>query len=187
MSKRRAIKTCITIVLLIISTAIYASNNYKNSGGQPAPQPGYYKVTHATDGDTFSIDMNSKEERIRMIGVDTPETKKPNSPVQCYGPEASGFTKKLLEESGTVRLEADPIGNNRDKYDRLLRYVYLQNGALINERLITEGYGFAYLTFQFSKQTDFAAAQASAQGAKRGLWATCQPKLNGGRWQSNDL
>jgi micrococcal nuclease len=107
--------------------------------------------------------------------------------VQCYGKEASDFTKKNLT-GATVKLEADPAGDNRDKYDRLLRYVYLQDGTLWNQRLIDQGYGFAYLSFQFSKQADFASSQAKAKDAKLGLWTTCTPVLSsGGRWQSNDL
>lgn len=157
----------------------------KQPASTPAPPPGQYQVADFSDGDTFTVMMNGQEERVRLIGVDTPETKKPNSPVQCFGPEASNFTKELVRNQ-PVRLEADPIGNNRDRYDRLLRYAYLPDGSLLNERLIREGYGFAYLSFPFSKHADFAAAQAEAQSAHRGLWAACTPKQNDGRWQSND-
>ena len=139
-----------------------------------------------TDGDTFDVDMNGHTEIIRLIGVDTPETKKPNSPVQCYGPEASDFSKKLLGDQ-TVRLEADPLGDNRDRYNRLLRYAYLPDGTFVEEALISQGYGFAYLSFPFSKHDQFAQLQDTAQAAKRGLWASCQPTLKNDRWQSNDL
>ena len=83
-------------------------------------QPGLYTVTGFSDGDTISVDMNGNKEKVRFIGVDTPETHKPNAPVQCYGPAASAFTKNVI---GTkkVRLEADPLSTNRDRYDRLLR------------------------------------------------------------------
>lgn len=185
MTRKKALKTIITLVSLLIVGLSYTLTQ-KQPANTPAPPPGHYQIANFSDGDTFTVIMNGQEERIRLIGVDTPETKKPNSPVQCYGPEASRFTKDRAHEQ-SVRLEADPIGNNRDRYDRLLRYAYLPDGTLLNELLIREGYGFAYLSFPFSKQAEFAAAQADAQSAKRGLWANCAPKQNDGRWQSNNL
>jgi micrococcal nuclease len=196
MSKRRLSRLIISLVILGASALTYylqqrPTNQQGSNSSAPqvmgVQQPGYYKVTHVADGDTISVDMNGKTETIRMIGVDTPESVKPNSPVQCYGKEAGDYTKQNL--SGTsVRLEADPIGDNRDRYNRLLRYVYLSDGTLWEQKLIEQGYGFAYLSFQFSKQADFAAAQAKAQDAKLGLWSMCTPVLSsGGRWQSNDI
>jgi endonuclease YncB( thermonuclease family) len=185
MTKRKAITTVITTLIILVASAIYSAN-VQQIAPLEAPAPGYYRVVSVADGDTLTVAMNGKEERIRMIGIDTPETHKPNSPVQCYGPEASAFTKNLLANQ-TVRLEADPIGNNRDRYNRLLRYVYLADNTFVNERLVREGYGFAYLTFPFSKQADFAQLQAEAQDANRGLWQACQTTLNDGRWHTNDL
>lgn len=98
--------------------------------------PGLYKVVKFDDGDTIAVDMQGKTETIRFIGVDTPETHDPRKPVQCYGKTASAFTKKLIGDS-PVRLEADPLSGNRDRYDRLLRYIYLPNGTLVNEALVT--------------------------------------------------
>jgi micrococcal nuclease len=193
MSKRRLKSTIISLVILVASALTYYLQTHQSERPSTpttvvgVQQPGYYHVTHIADGDTIEVDMNGKAEKVRMIGVDTPESVKPNSPVQCYGHEASDFTKKNLTNA-SVRLEADPIGDNRDRYDRLLRYVYTQDGTLWNQKLIDDGYGFAYLSFQFSKQADFAAAQAKATDAKLGLWSACTPKLSsGGRWQSNDL
>ncbi len=138
------------------------------------------------DGDTLGVDMNGKTERVRMIGVDTPETHKPNTPVQCFGPEASNYTKNLLSGK-TVRLEADPTNSNRDRYDRLLRYVYTENGDLVNQSLLDQGYGFAYLSFPFEKSKQFDEAGESARQRKIGLWADCNPTNKNGRWLSNTL
>lgn len=149
-------------------------------------QPGYYKVVQVYDGDTISVDMSGHTERVRMIGVDTPETHKPNTPVQCYGPEAGEYTKRLLGNAA-VRLEADPTNQNRDRYDRLLRYVYTEEGLLVNKALIDEGYGFAYLSFPFQKSDEFGHAGQNAQRSSVGLWAQCQPTYKNGRWQSNTL
>jgi micrococcal nuclease len=151
----------------------------------PSVIPGYYNVTRAIDGDTIEVSMNGKNETVRLIGVDTPETKKPNTPVQCYGPEASEYTKKTLAGK-SVRLAADPLDDNRDRYGRLLRYVYLQDGTLLDETLVAQGYGFAYVSFPFQQKTAFVKAQEEARAAHRGLWAACTPSQSGERWQSND-
>lgn len=145
-------------------------------------QPGLYSVTRFVDGDTITIDMNGTKETVRMIGVDTPETHKPNTPVQCYGPAASAFTKNIIGDA-KVRLEADPTNQNRDRYERLLRYVYLPDGRLIAKELIAGGFGFAYTLFPFTKTDEFVAAEATAKQANKGLWGNCsvETKSNGSK------
>lgn len=184
MTKRRLIKYIVSIAAFLLITYAwpYVQGRFYQ---HPVVPMGQYYVTSVADGDTIEVDMNGTLERVRMIGVDTPETHKPNTPVQCYGPDASEFTKKLLTNQ-SVRLEADPTNDNRDRYDRLLRYVYF-NESLVNKQLIEQGYGFAYISFPFTKKVEFMQAQFSAAGAKRGLWAVCQPTSDGGRWESNVL
>ncbi len=182
-------------VVLAVAAAVFAlviflaeQAGWLGSAHQAAEQhqPGLYAVSHFGDGDTVTVDMNGKQEKVRFIGVDTPETHKPNAPVQCYGPAASAFTKNIIGDN-KLRLESDPLSTNRDRYDRLLRYVYLPDGTLINRRLIQEGYGFYYPYFKFSKSQEFEAAQQSAMAAKKGLWANCQPRqTDRGGYISND-
>ncbi len=149
--------------------------------------PGYYKVAEVYDGDTIAVDMDGRMEKVRMIGVDTPETHKPNSPVECGGAEASGFSKKSLDNK-TVRLEADPTNQNRDRYDRLLRYVYLEDGTLYNKLLISEGYGFPYTSFPFQKKLEFIQAGSQAKLSNKGVWAgNCQIEDNNGRFKTNPV
>lgn len=189
MSKRRLRTLLVSLIILAASAAsvwLVQPNTQTATVSPTIPAPGYYRIAHFTDGDTLSVDMNGTDEAVRFIGIDTPETKKPDTPVQCYGPEASNFTKQTIGAQ-PVRLEADPTGDNRDRYNRLLRYVYLPDGTLLNRELIAKGYAFAYTSFPFTKKADFVAAQTDAQQAKLGLWGACQPKLNGDRWQSNDL
>jgi micrococcal nuclease len=139
------------------------------------------------DGDTIAVDMNGKTEKVRFVGVDTPETHKPNAPVQCYGPAAAAFTKNFIG-SQKIRLVSDPQSNDRDRYDRLLRYVYLTDGTLVNKKLIQEGYGFYYPYFPFTKSAEFAVAQAGAQAVHKGVWGNCTPKqADNGGYISNDL
>lgn len=149
-------------------------------------QPGLYEIDHFVDGDTIAVKMNGTTESIRMIGVDTPETHKPNTPVQCYGPAAAAYTKNLIGKN-SVRLESDPKSTNRDRYNRLLRYVYLPDGKLVAHELIANGYGFAYTQFPFTKSQDFVAAQDQAKTTNKGLWGNCAPyQQTNGRWQTNN-
>lgn len=150
-------------------------------------QPGLYRVVKFDDGDTIEVDMNGTSEIVRFIGVDTPETHKPNTPVQCYGPEASDYTKRLIGGQ-KVRLEADPLNTNRDRYGRLLRYIYLPDNTLVEQKLIAEGYGFAYTYFPSSKNVEFSALEQQAQKAGKGLWSACQvtTEANGVK-QTNSL
>ncbi len=140
-------------------------------------QPGLYHVSTFYDGDTVAVNMNGRNEKIRLIGVDTPETHDPRKAVQCFGMAAAAFTKQLIGTSN-VRLESDALSSNRDRYDRLLRYVYLPDGRLVNLEIINQGYGFAYTGFPFTKSDEFVAAQTSARQAGRGLWHDCQPTIN---------
>lgn len=148
-------------------------------------QPGLYEVVRFSDGDTITVNMNGKNETVRMIGVDTPETHDPDTPVQCYGPAASAYTKNLIGEQ-KVRLEADPTNQNRDRYDRLLRYVYLADGRLVEAEIIKNGYGFSYTQFPFTKAEEFEALEDEAEQAKRGLWGNCTVMVEAsGREQTN--
>jgi len=149
-------------------------------------EPGSYAVKRFVDGDTIIVDMNGTDETIRFIGVDTPETHKPNTPVQCYGPAAAAYTKQRVG-TGRVRLVADRLTTNRDRYDRLLRYVVLEDGTTLNKDLIDKGYAFAY-DFPFARNQEFHDTMDAARTANRGLWGNCQPYQDPatGQWHSND-
>ncbi len=131
---------------------------------------GPYAVVRDVDGDTVVVNVNGKNETIRLIGVDTPESVDPRKPVQCFGKEASAFTDGLLWGSA-VYLVRDPSQDNRDKYGRLLRYVLLPDGSNVDFLLIFEGYGHEY-TYHvpYAYQKEFKAAQAQAREQSRGLW-----------------
>lgn len=181
----------LSLIVLIITLTVWFGQNRGWFGGlQQATetyQPGLYTVTRYVDGDTIDVDMNGRTETIRFIGVDTPETHKPNTPVQCYGPEAAAYTRQLIAASGgKVRLSSDPYSTNRDRYDRLLRYIYLPDGTLVEEKLIVNGYGFYYPYFPFSKSEKFQQAEKQAMAAHAGLWGRCNPTPTGdGGFKSN--
>lgn len=191
MTRSRALLIALLLIIGMIAAVVvvYPHVGLDFSKLFPASKmlPGFYRVTEFYDGDTFAVDMNGTTEKIRLIGVDTPETHKPDTPVQCFGPEASAFTERSLKSAGnSVRLEADPLDDNRDRYGRLLRYAYLPDGTLLEQSIIEQGYGFAYLSFPFQKKLNFADYQATAQTAKLGLWGHCSPKQVNGRWQTNN-
>lgn len=173
----------LTIFLALIFSLI---NKYPQlSKKAQISQPGLYPIARFVDGDTIDVKMNGATETVRMIGVDTPETHRPNTPVQCYGPQAAEFTKTLIG-SNNVRLQADSLDTNRDRYGRLLRYVFLPDGTLIEDKLISEGYGFAYTLFPFEKKDQFLASMTTAQNSHKGLWAACQVhQETNGAYQTN--
>ncbi|MFA6428200.1 MAG: thermonuclease family protein [Candidatus Buchananbacteria bacterium] len=147
----------------------------------PAPTPtqaqpsGLVKVVSVTDGDTIKVSINGTTQTIRMIGMDTPETVDPRKPVQCFGKEASNKTKATLLNQ-MVRLESDPTQGDLDKYQRLLRYVFLSDGTNFEKSMIEQGYAYEYTyNIPYKYQAEFKAAQKDAQQNQRGLWSptTC--------------
>ena len=189
MRRRHGAISILAFIIALIYVVATQSGWLKNTAKNVQQMdPGLYAVSHYVDGDTIAVNMNGSIETIRFIGVDTPETHKPNTPVQCFGPEAAAHTKAEISRFGKVRLQADPLDTNRDRYGRLLRYVYLPDGTLMDEQIIRQGYGFAYLSFPFSKKDQFAAGQKAAQAAKLGLWSKCRPAINQyGGYTSNNL
>ncbi len=127
----------------------------------------FYLCTRVIDGDTIAVEKNGKKEKVRLIGVDTPETVHPSKPVEYFGKEASEFTRKNVEGK-RVRLEYD--WQSRDKYGRLLAYVYIEDGTFLNAEIIRQGYGFAYTRYPFKYLEDFRQYEREARGNNRGLW-----------------
>ncbi|MEN0648975.1 thermonuclease family protein [Caldifermentibacillus hisashii] len=127
------------------------------------------KVTNVVDGDTMDIQFeNGKEERVRLVLVDTPETKHPTKPVQPFGPEASAFTKEMLTGKN-VQVELDV--QERDQYGRILAYVYI-DGKMFNELLLEKGLARVAVFPPNTRYVDeFYAIQKKAQEAKLGIWS----------------
>ena len=131
-------------------------------------EAGMYRVARVVDGDTLVLAGGGKE-RVRLIGADTPETVKPNCPVEPWGPEASQFTKDFLA-GGAVRLEFD--GDPHDKYGRILAYVWVGD-RMLNEELLRAGLARAELQYHYSKamKARFHRAESEARAARRGIWS----------------
>ncbi len=154
----------LTIFLLEGSTIPFANER--------ASDDGFFPVVKVVDGDTIDVRIANKEERVRLIGINTPETVDPNRPVECFGIEASNKAKDLLEGK-RVRLEADASQQERDKYDRLLRFVFLEDGTNVNALMIREGYAYEYTyNLPYKYQTEFKDAERDARTNSRGLWGS---------------
>lgn len=117
------------------------------------------KVTRIIDGDTFETETG---ETVRLIGINAPEIS------DIFGIEAKQYLLDLIENK-TVDLQTDNISNDRDRYQRILRYVIL-DGVDINKKMVSDGYAFAYLKYKFSKSTDYEYAQLEARETNKGIW-----------------
>jgi micrococcal nuclease len=126
-------------------------------------------VTRVVDGDTIVV---AGVGTVRLIGVDTPETVDPRTPVQFFGKEASEFTRRMVGGK-VVRLEFDAQGT--DKYQRTLSYVYLPDGTFLNAEIVKQGYGHAYVKYPFKYLDQFRGYERDAQEGRRGLWADLPP------------
>lgn len=127
-------------------------------------------VTHVMDGDTIAVKLKGKVETVRFLLIDTPETVHPNMPIQPYGPQAHRFTEQLLTGK-KVRLELGK--KKRDRYGRLLAYIYTANGKMVNEMLLKKGLArVAYVFPPDTKYVDkFRRIENSARGARKGIWS----------------
>jgi micrococcal nuclease len=138
--------------------------------GASASQPA--RVVRVVDGDTIVVARGGAQERVRYIGVDTPETVKPRTPVQCFGKKASAFNHRLVE-GRSVRLVAD--AEERDRYGRLLAYVYrADDGLFVNAELVRRGFATTLTIPPNVRYAErFRALAAEARRAGRGLWSAC--------------
>ncbi len=125
------------------------------------------------DGDTIVLSVQNQTETVRLLGIDTPETVHPTRPIECFGPEASAFTKATLEKGSVVKLVRDV--EPRDRYQRLLVYLFLTDGTLFNQLLIDRGLA---RTLSIEPNTafasQFASHESSARNRRVGLWLYCE-------------
>lgn len=128
------------------------------------------RVVHVVDGDTIEVDDGGRHETVRLLGVDTPETVHPEKPVQCYGPEASAYTKQRLQ-GRDVKLEPDV--ERRDRYGRLLAYVIL-DGRRFNDELLEGGYArLLVIAPNGVHARTMLQKELAAKRAGKGLWSAC--------------
>jgi micrococcal nuclease len=158
-----------SLVLLLLA-ALVLLRPWEELGRDEGPASALAYVSRVVDGDTVEVRLNGEEEDVRYIGVDTPETVKPDTPVQCFGPQASSFNHRLVEHR-RVRLVFG--AERRDVYGRLLAYVYL-DGRFVNAELVRRGLA---RTLTIPPNDRFAGRlkrlEIAAARAGRGLWGAC--------------
>jgi len=129
-----------------------------------------YPVIRVVDGDTIVVSIKGKDVKVRLVGVDTPETVHPTKPVEHYGKEASRFTKNLLKGE-KVYLVGEPLPGALDRYGRTLAYVYrAPDGLFVNAEIIRQGYGHAYTQIPSKYMEEFKQLEQFARKAEKGLW-----------------
>jgi micrococcal nuclease len=133
------------------------------------------RVLRVVDGDTIQVEISTPPagiasvEKIRLVGVDTPESVDRRKPVQRFAKEASNYVKaRLMGKSVFLAFDKDL----RDRYGRLLAYVFLEDGTCFDLELILQGYGYAYVKYPFFFMDEFRHAELEARYEKRGLWGS---------------
>ncbi|GBE04316.1 thermonuclease precursor [bacterium BMS3Abin09] len=159
-------KLFITIISIAVLLFLF-SPGIINAEQKSSSSNNLHYCSYVIDGDTIIVIIDRKKEKVRLIGVDTPEKDGPYTKEEPFSREASAFTKKIAEGK-QVRLEYD--WQKRDKYGRLLAYVYLEDGTFLNAELIKQGYGTAFRKFTFKYRDDFIRYEREARGSKKGLW-----------------
>lgn len=153
--------------------AFFLSDSFWHQSTVPSEHTDTIQVKRVIDGDTVEL-VNG--ERVRYIGVNAPESVDPRKKVECFGKEAAQFNQELVAGK-MIRLERDI--SDRDRYGRALRFVYLEDGTLVNETLVREGYAsVATYPPDVAKKDVFSAAEREARAAGKGLWnaAGCNGK-----------
>ena len=160
------------------STASSVTAPTSDSGLRPKGPTAAGTVERVVDGDTVHVRVDGQDVTVRMIGINTPETVKPNSPIECFGPEASDFAKAALTGQA-VTLEFDGSQGMTDKYGRTLAYVWqdLPGGAqrLFNLDAVAGGFAYErqYGATPYAWRAEFSTAQRAAQAQDAGLWGAC--------------
>jgi micrococcal nuclease len=160
--------------LLCAVLLVPACETQSSTSSGSADSQDQVRVVRVVDGDTIIVELDGREERVRYIGIDAPESVQPNAPVECFGREASAENARLVADK-TVELERDV--SDRDRFGRLLRYVYVRDGAtrlFVNRELVARGYANAG-TFppDVRYNDELRAAEREAREAERGLWGAC--------------
>jgi micrococcal nuclease len=135
-----------------------------------APPGDSARVVQVRDGDTIVVEVAGRKEDVRLLGVDTPEMNYKTGEPEPFALEATLFTRETVDGTSVV-LTRDGLNQDRDHYDRLLRYVHLKSGDLLNVELIRLGYGFAFLEFPLTSRERLVDAEIEARNTERGLWA----------------
>lgn len=164
------------ILIILILTGVTGCKDTKQ---QKITNAELFTVTEVIDGDTFRLNNG---EKVRLLGIDAPEINdsekldrdskqsgRDKNTIKKLGSLSAGYVKKLAEGK-KVYLEKEPGGDDRDRYGRLLRYIYNEEGTLINGKIVRDGYAYVYDRYQLTKTREFIQYEKEARDNKRGLW-----------------
>lgn len=133
-----------------------------------------FKVIKVIDGDTITVNVRGKNETVRLLGIDSPETVDPRKPIQCFGKAASDKMKSFVQGKSVILVD-DSTQGNRDKYKRLLRYVYLPDSVrtFVNGEMVKQGFAFSYRQYPTKYLARFNGWEKYARENNLGLWGSC--------------
>ncbi len=171
--KRKSIAIPVIFIISFIFFSFLSSDNTKKSVSTPDTRQ-LATLIRVVDGDTIIVSVNGKRETVRVIGIDTPEVVDPGKTVECFGKEASRYAKLYFEDTDKkLWLEFDRTQADRDKYQRLLRYVFTDDGSVdYGQIMISLGLAIEYTyNTPYKYQKIYKQAELEAREAKKGLWA----------------
>lgn len=153
---------------------IFLTLSFFLAGFQPALAETTVKVLKVIDGDTIQVNINGKKEVVRLLGIDAPESVDPQKPIQCFSKAATDKMKSLVLGKSVILTEDNSQGN-RDKNNRLLRYVYLPNSSrtFVNGEMVKQGYAFSYREYPTKYRNKFNTWETYAKDNNLGLWGSC--------------
>ena len=162
----------IAILLAALAAAVVAS---RAGNGDAGAGPSAARVVRVVDGDTIHVRVRGEEESVRLLGIDTPETHRPGTPIECGGPQASAHLEALAPPGTPVKLEPDPTQDRQDRYGRALAYVRLPDGRLAEDAQLEAGWATVYVFegHPVERDPEFRRSQAAARRAARGVWGVC--------------
>lgn len=166
----------LAIIVVGYSQVGHAAVKTNTTAKTTSEQSAFGRVIRVYDGDTIAVRIENKIEKIRLLGIDTPEIRDKRGISQCYSKDAKKFLISRINNK-TVRLTRDSISKNRDVYGRLLRYVYVESN-LINAELLTKGYAYTYTRSPIEKLDRFLGYEKNAKKYQKGIWniKTCAGK-----------
>lgn len=149
-----------------------------------ADNPVLYRVLKVVDGDTIVVNVWGNRETVRLLGIDTPESVDPRKPVQCFGKAATEKMKSFVQGKEVILVDEKDTQGDRDKYGRLLRYVYLpdtsrypalpgKKGIFVNGEMVKQGYAFSFREYPTKMTEKFNRFEAYARENNLGLWGSC--------------
>jgi endonuclease YncB( thermonuclease family) len=162
-------------VLLVLALAVAAAGGRSLLSGAAPGRRDRARLERVVDGDTLVVRVRGRDERVRLIGIDTPESVKPGAPVECGGKAASRAMRRRVHAGDALRLIADPTQDRRDRYGRLLRYVERSGGTDLGRAQVRDGWAAVYVYdgHPFQRVAGYRAAARRARELGLGVHARC--------------